>query len=67
MAAEKIIIGEKEYPIADLSDQNKYLAAQIEAMAQKSGRLRMELDQVEMAKRGFEQALIASLADAEDE
>lgn len=67
MAADKIIIGEKEYPIADLSDQNKYLAAQIEAMAQKSGRLRMELDQVEMAKRGFEQALIASLADAEDE
>lgn len=67
MAAEKIIIGETEYPIADLSDQNKYLAAQIEAMAQKEGRLKMELDQVLMAKRGFEQALIASLTDAEGE
>lgn len=67
MAADKIIIGEKEHPIADLSNQNKYLAAQIEAMAQKEGRLKMELDQVLMAKRGFEQVLIASLTETEGE
>jgi hypothetical protein len=67
MAAETLIVGEKEYPIADLSDQNKYLAAQIEAMARKENMLKMELDQVMMAKRGFESALISSLVETEDE
>lgn len=67
MAAQTIIIGETEYPVADLSDQNKYLAAQIEAMAHKENMLKMELDQVMMAKRGFEQALISSLVPSEEE
>jgi len=67
MAAETLIVGEKEYPIADLSDQNKYLAAQIEAVARKEATLKMELDQVMMAKRGFESALISSLVDTEGE
>lgn len=61
MAAQTIIIGDTEYAVADLSDQNKYLAAQIEAMVHKENTLKMELDQVMMAKRGFEQALISSL------
>ena len=67
MAAEKIIIGETEYPIADLSDQNKYLVNQIESMNRREATLKMELDQVMMAKQGFERALIASLVEPEEE
>lgn len=67
MAAETITIDDKDYPFEEMSDQNKYLVNQIESMNRREATLKMELDQVMMAKQGFERALIASLVEPEEE
>lgn len=67
MAANTITIDEKEYDIEAMTDAQKYLAAQIDAMNRKIANIQFEMDQASMAKQGFINALVAALAETEDE
>lgn len=60
--AATITIGGKEYDIeADLNDQQRYLASQVERAQRKEQELKMKLDRAIMCKLGFSEALIQDL------
>lgn len=60
--AATISINGKEYDIeADLNDQQRYLASQVEKAQRTEQELKMELDRAIMCKKGFSEALMASL------
>ena len=60
--AATITIGGKEYDIeADLNDQQRYLASLVERAQRTEQELKMELDRAIMCKKGFSEALMASL------
>jgi len=60
--AATISINGKEYDIdADLNDQQRYLASQVERAQRTEQELKMELDRAIMCKKGFSEALMASL------
>ena len=62
---QKIIFDKKEYNINDLDDQGKYLVSQLNDLSSQSNQIRAKLDQVEMAKRGFEEILRSNLSKPE--
>ena len=65
--AATISINGKEYDIeADLNDQQRYLASQVERAQRTEQELKMELDRAIMCKKGFSEALMASLNSEED-
>ena len=64
--AATISINGKEYDIdADLNDQQRYLASQVERAQRTEQELKMELDRAIMCKKGFSEALMASLSNEE--
>ena len=64
--AATITINGKEYDIdADLNDQQRYLASQVERAQRTEQELKMELDRAIMCKKGFSEALMASLSSEE--
>jgi hypothetical protein len=65
MAAENITIDGTDYAIADLNDGQKYMINQIEAISRKEAAQRFELDQTMMARRAFENALVAAISSQE--
>jgi len=65
--AATIKINGKEYDIeADLNDQQRYLASQVEKAQRTEQELKMELDRAIMCKKGFSEALMASLSSEEN-
>ena len=65
--AATIKINGKEYDIeADLNDQQRYLASQVERAQRTEQELKMELDRAIMCKKGFSEALMASLSNEEN-
>ena len=65
--AATISINGKEYDIeADLNDQQRYLASQVERAQRTEQELKMELDRAIMCKKGFSEALMASLNSEEN-
>lgn len=67
MAANTITINDKEYDIDAMTDDQKYLAGQIDAHNRKIAGIHFDLDGVMMAKQGFVNALAASLKSQEDD
>ena len=69
MTEEKniITINDKEYNIADLSQNQQYFIAQIKDLEAKGNNLKFQLDQVTVAKDSFTQALIKSVEEVKDE
>ena len=66
--AATIKINGKEYDIeADLNDQQRYLASQVERAQRTEQELKMELDRAIMCKKGFSEALMASLGSEEND
>jgi len=64
--AATITINGKEYDAdADLNDQQRYLASQVERAQRTEQELKMELDRAIMCKKGFSEALMASLSSEE--
>jgi hypothetical protein len=64
--AATISINGREYDIeADLNDQQRYLASQVERAQRTEQELKMELDRAIMCKKGFSEALMASLSSEE--
>jgi len=48
-----LVLDDKKYVIADLSDEAKYFVACLNSLGQKRQNLQMELDQVSVATEGF--------------
>lgn len=59
---DTININEKEYKIADLTNEAKYAIDQIRSVRSKMANIRFELDQLAAAEKMFEQVLQAELA-----
>lgn len=49
-----LVFNEKTYVIEDLSDQARYLVGQIQDLMQQKTASQARLDQIEVARRGFE-------------
>jgi len=61
MADENVLsIDGKGYAEADLSNQQKYLIAQLKDLSTKTNKLRADLDQVQRAADSFQQELLES-------
>ena len=69
MTEEKniITINDKEYNIADLTQNQQYFIAQIKDLEAKGNNLKFQLDQITVAKDSFTQALIKSVEEVKDE
>ena len=59
--AQVININGTEYNEADLSDQQKYLIAQIKDLQVKANNFRFQLDQVQVSLNAFTNSLISEL------
>lgn len=59
--AQVININGTEYNEADLSDQEKYVIAQIRDLQSKSSNLKFQLDQVQVSLNAFTNSLISEL------
>lgn len=59
--AQVININGTEYNEADLSDQQKYVIAQIRDLQSKSSNLKFQLDQVQVSLNAFTNSLISEL------
>lgn len=56
-----LVFDDKNYVIEDLSDQAKYLVSQIQDLMQQAQATKARLDQVEVARKGFEDLLRTEL------
>jgi len=56
-----LVFNEQTYVIEDLSDNAKYLVGQIQDLMQQKTATQARLDQVEVARRGFEGLLQTEL------
>ena len=64
---ETVSINDKDYEVADLNDQQKYLLSQIQELRAKKQDLMREADVVSAALSVFEQQLTASVEIKETE
>ena len=62
-----INIDGKGYKETDLSQQQKYLIAQLKDLGAKAGKLRADLDQVQRASDSFQKDLLESFKEVSDE
>jgi hypothetical protein len=62
-----INIDGKGYKETDLSQQQKYLIAQLKDLGTKAGKLRADLDQVQRAADSFQKDLLESFKEVSDE
>jgi len=62
-----INIDGKGYKETDLSQQQKYLIAQLKDLGTKAGKLRADLDQVQRAADSFQEDLLKSFKEVSDE
>ena len=62
-----INIDGKGYKETDLSQQQKYLIAQLKDLGTKAGKLRADLDQVQRASDSFQKDLLESFKEVSDE
>jgi len=68
MTDENVInIDGKGYKEADLSNQQKYLIAQLKDLGAKAGKLRADLDQVQRASDSFQKDLLDSFKETAEE
>jgi len=66
--AATIKIKDREYDVeTDLNEQQRYMVAQIESANRTEAKARFELDQAIMLKKGFSEALTASIESQEDD
>lgn len=56
-----LIFDDKNYVIDDLSDQAKYFISQLQDLMQQAQATKARLDQVEVARKGFEDLLRTEL------
>ena len=56
-----------EYNPEDLSDEVKYMVAQVKDIDEKLGHLRFEVDQLNAAKTAFSDAIVKSVTDSSEE
>jgi hypothetical protein len=56
-----LVFDDKNYVIEDLSDKAKYLVSQIQDLMQQAQATKARLDQVEVARKGFEDLLRTEL------
>ena len=62
-----INIDGKGYKETDLSQQQKYLIAQLKDLGTKAGKFRADLDQVQRAADSFQKDLLESFKEVSDE
>ena len=62
-----LVLDDKKYVIADLSDEAKYFVACLNSLGQKRQNLQMELDQVSVSTEGFTARLKEAVEDSGDE
>ena len=62
-----INIDGKGYKETDLSQQQKYLIAQLKDLGTKAGKLRADLDQIQRAADSFQKDLLESFKEVSDE
>jgi hypothetical protein len=62
-----INIDGKGYKETDLSQQQKYLIAQLKDLGTRAGKLRADLDQVQRAADSFQKDLLESFKEVSDE
>jgi hypothetical protein len=62
-----ITIDGVEYNTEDLSDEIKYMVAQVKDIDDKLGHLRFQVDQLSAAKIAFSDAIVKSITDASQE
>jgi hypothetical protein len=62
-----LVFNDQTYVIEDLSDNAKYLVGQIQDLMQQKTATQARLDQVEVARRGFEGLLQQELNEEEGE
>jgi len=62
----KLYFDDKEYIFNDLSDQAKYVVSQIQDLEQQARSTRARLDQIEVAKNGFNELLRQELEKPEE-
>jgi|11BtaG_2_1085332.scaffolds.fasta_scaffold08006_5 hypothetical protein len=62
-----INIDGKGYKETDLSQQQKYLIAQLKDLGIRAGKLRADLDQVQRASDSFQEDLLKSFKEVSDE
>ena len=62
-----INIDGKGYKETDLSQQQKYLIAQLKDLGVRAGKLRADLDQVQRASDSFQKDLLESFKEVSDE
>jgi prefoldin subunit 5 len=56
-----------EYNPEDLSDEIKYMVAQVKDIDEKLGHLRFQVDQLNAAKTAFSDAIVKSVTDSSEE
>jgi hypothetical protein len=56
-----LVFEDKNYVIEDLSDQAKYFVGQLQDLMQQAQATKARLDQVEVARKGFEDLLRTEL------
>ena len=66
--AEKatLVFDDKNYVIEDLSDQARYIVAQLQDLAQQESSAKAKLDQVTVASEGFKNLLRNQIAEDEN-
>ena len=62
-----ITIDGVEYKPEDLSDEIKYMVAQVKDIDEQMGHLRFKLDQLTVAKTAFSDAIVKGVTDASQE
>jgi hypothetical protein len=62
-----ITIDGVEYNTEDLSDEIKYMVAQVKDIDEKLGHLRFQVDQLSAAKIAFSDAIVKGVTDASQE
>jgi len=61
-----ITINGIEYNPEDLSDEIKYMVAQVKDIDEKLGHLRFQVDQLNAAKTAFSDAIVKGVADVQE-
>lgn len=66
--AEKatLVFDDKNYDIEDLSDQARYIVAQLQDLAQQESSTKAKLDQITVASEGFKNLLRNQIAEDEN-
>ena len=64
---ETVTVGGKNYIVEDLSEESKYIIAQLQDLSQQQANMRARLHQIDMAMQGFEKNLEVSVKETSNQ